>query len=825
MGNSHVFFHRLPAISASCLATVGLAFAVSAGTSCSFLEVNPSNGHFLQFYQGNGLILEISSSTLGILCENKYYDLEGDLMRELSRIFLLIALGFGICACALAWSLASVLAPSDCTWKLLSILSAVIAVIQVPIFLIFEAVPCTEQNCSISSGVYFLIMSTLSWIAVTVVTQCTDVPLWAIERNGWRVQNGELPTVTHRKRKTSRLQAWRERRQRGNLVLAPTESGSNDDDKALADLMENGSYYADSTNSRLLLKVEDGRRPGDDQRSVTTFGDLDDDVRMAEAERLDPLLGKMIYPEDELEPDLLGEADADMRTKETMIICGLVTEPTQYYSDPKAFQNGDDDLFDNEEAVKLARARSMASSDAERTNSNIVYGIRALTDKVKHVTSGRFPAGKKYSSIVDEGELYSPPRSKVSKEILHSIHPPTEILLTPPEIHRSDHESELLHDWNVLHAAATSGIFLPTTGLISAGDEEPEPIPYATEGSASVLSLSTFGHQPDREDASSISGSSFDDSIGTAEGENIIIAEVRRRQQMRRRRNRGHFSGAHSVCSLTSLLDLTIAEETDFQLREFDVVIDEKIGKRNLHQPYEMGRTKSAPGAFSNHRQSASIQGHRSPSSKLDGLVECSPFAVESSELSLGSVRHGKAVTSDSSVFDADTDQSLGGAMYSSDARSEGYSPSVDESRGRTRARSMTLPRKKQVAVNPIVTPEKKFYPSSLLDMPTYRSERILKAGIHSPVSAVVSDDSSASGEDESVGGRSSRSNFSHRIARRARMERLQSDNKRRSRTLDPPVSRKPMSIINIVDFDPSLNIVWKSRSAGLEYGPDEASL
>ena len=821
MGNSNVFIHRLPAISASCLATVGLAFAVSAGTSCSFLEVNPSNGHFLQFYQGNGLILEISSSTLGILCENKYYELEGDFMRELSRIFLLIAWGFGTFACALAWLLASFLAPSDCNWRLLSIVSALIAVIQVPIFLIFEAVPCMEQNCSISTGVYFLLMSTLSWTAVTVVTQCTDAPLWAIERNGWRVQNGELPTFTHTHKKKSRLQAWRERRQRGNLALARTESGSNDDDKALADLMENGSYYADSTNSRLLLKVEDGRRPGDDQRSITTFGDLDEDVRMAEAERLDPLLGKMIYPEDELEPDLLEEADAETRTKANMIIVGLVNEPTQYYTDPKAFQNGDDDLFDNEEAETWARTRGMAPCDKERNHNNIIHGIRALTDKVKHATSVRFPAGNKYSSIVDDDEMYSPPRSQISKEIHQSIHQTTDILLTPPEIHRSDHESELLHDWNVLHAASTSGINLATNGLILTGDSKPDPIPYASEGNACVLSISTFGHQPDREDASSISGSSFDDSIGTAEGENIIIAEVRRRQRMRRRKNRGHFSGAHSVCSLTSLLDLTIAEETDFQLREFDLLIDEKIGQRNLHKPYEMERTKSAPGAFSNHRQSDSTQGYRSPSSKLDGLVECAPHDVESSELSLGSLRNMEVVTPNSSLFDADTDQSLGGAIYSSDARSEGYSPSVDESLGPSTARSMTLPRKKQEVVNPTVTPEKSVHPS----IPTYRRERILKAGIHSSRSTVVSDDSSASGEDESVGGRSSRSNVSHRIARRARMQRLQSNNKRGSRSLDPPASRKPMAIINIVDFDPSLNIVWKSRTAGLEYGPDEASL
>jgi hypothetical protein len=46
------------------------------------------------------------------------------------------------------------------------------------------------------------------------------------------------------------------------------------------------SYYADSANSRLLLKVEsDGRRPGDDLDSGNSFASLKEDVRMAEAER------------------------------------------------------------------------------------------------------------------------------------------------------------------------------------------------------------------------------------------------------------------------------------------------------------------------------------------------------------------------------------------------------------------------------------------------------------------------------------------------------------------------------------------------------------
>lgn len=61
-------------------------------------------------------------------------------------------------------------------------MTAVSAVLQVPIFLILESETCTydinRQSCSLSTGAYFNIASVGLWILVTICTQCLDPPRW-----------------------------------------------------------------------------------------------------------------------------------------------------------------------------------------------------------------------------------------------------------------------------------------------------------------------------------------------------------------------------------------------------------------------------------------------------------------------------------------------------------------------------------------------------------------------------------------------------------------------------------------------------------------------
>lgn len=325
------------------------------------------------------------------------------------RVFAILSLSCGSLTTLLSWLISTVLPPTDVNWKVTSILSAVTAVLQVPVFLLFESDPCSDygsnHECTVSAGCYLLICSTVCWVSVTVLTQCVDPPLWAVELDAWRTnkgERGEFPTGASNDRSRSGMilvgdddddeekqkrggiearcggtglededanlyyldAATRLRRQKHQnqhappsqrltfagrirtarrwvqckartlpfvgttfqsapLVLTGTASAEHDngdsltasdhhldvramdefqDEEELVDAYSrtmvvarpksvpsqvDGSYYADSNNSRLLLKVmPNGKRPGCDQKSDTTFNSLDDHVRLAEEQRL-----------------------------------------------------------------------------------------------------------------------------------------------------------------------------------------------------------------------------------------------------------------------------------------------------------------------------------------------------------------------------------------------------------------------------------------------------------------------------------------------------------------------------------------------------------
>lgn len=330
-------------------------------------------------------------------------------MWKTGRVFAILSLSCGSLTTLLSWLISTVLPPTDVNWKVTSILSAVTAVLQVPVFLLFESNPCSDygsnHECTVSTGCYLLICSTVCWVSVTVLTQCVDPPLWAVELDAWRTnkgERGEFPTGARTDRSRSGMVLVgdddddEERQQRGGiearcggtrlededanlysldfaarlrpqkhqhqhaplsrrltfagrirtarrwvqckartlpvigttfqsapLVLTGTASAEHDncdsstasenhpdvramdefqDEEELFDAYSrtmvvarpksvpsqvDGSYYADSDNSRLLLKVmPNGKRPGCDQKSDTTFNSLDDHVRLAEEQRL-----------------------------------------------------------------------------------------------------------------------------------------------------------------------------------------------------------------------------------------------------------------------------------------------------------------------------------------------------------------------------------------------------------------------------------------------------------------------------------------------------------------------------------------------------------
>jgi len=189
--------HRLPALSAALFSSAAVLTAAFAGASCNF-------------------VIREDDDSFGILCEHHIFPREGDNMWELSRIFLIVGLSLGSLTAALSWSVASYLTPTNFNWSGISVLAAITSVLQIPIFVLFEAEPCMNSDdtetdtdrffsntisttCRLGSGSFLLIASDLLYITVTLITQCLDKPRWGLELDLWRApkQGGSqrLPTV------------------------------------------------------------------------------------------------------------------------------------------------------------------------------------------------------------------------------------------------------------------------------------------------------------------------------------------------------------------------------------------------------------------------------------------------------------------------------------------------------------------------------------------------------------------------------------------------------------------------------------------------------
>jgi hypothetical protein len=178
---------RFPAIGMVCITTGALIMAIWGGTNCEFLEINAQPGTFL--LQVDGVEMEQDQAHVGVYCKNEIFDSNDDQLWQLSRVFFIISTIIGVIATALAWAFATYFPPTNKGWRLLSICSAFAAVFAVPVFLLFEAKPCTEfkfqQDCVFSTGSFIQIISVIAWTIGVAVTQCLDPPAW--DEESWKI--------------------------------------------------------------------------------------------------------------------------------------------------------------------------------------------------------------------------------------------------------------------------------------------------------------------------------------------------------------------------------------------------------------------------------------------------------------------------------------------------------------------------------------------------------------------------------------------------------------------------------------------------------------
>lgn len=592
MGNIHVFNHRFPALAASLFSSMSLIFLWIAGTSCYFLNVNANPGRFIE--NTNASYQEgVTSASFGVFCDSDYFSREGDSMWKTSEAFLYVSLVVGSMTTALAWILTYGIPPTDRTWKTLSIMSALTAVLNIPIFLLLESEPCTidltRQQCSLSFASYILMAGAVCSIVVTILTQSVDPPRWGIELDAWKVcrRNNEVSTE---RMSLSRdivmsdeyddledpepadapvattigvlelVQCWNERRNRvrsSDLKQGEAFGTSGiDEEDANMPLAGAGSYYADSNDSRLVLKVTpDGRLLGDDRKSLASFGDLDDYLKMVEEEQE---LGSAIST-----TSPCGDLDEDVKKteEEQELSSAISTTSLDDFLDNAPVPEGsqrldnildvspDDPVHDNDTSLDDFLDNASVPEGSQRWGSILVVspddpvhnndGLEQFPDEPLFFSEMKPPSSTDYNkSLLDNEDNGSSdeksdpgPENKLSlgirsltKRVRESSRRVKKLGrqyammeddeestgaysipaardgakddesrgMTPSSDLDHLHHQKLLYDWNALHAAASRGILLTNDFASDSSDEEDEPeSPYFTPNDTTGEEIST----------------------------------------------------------------------------------------------------------------------------------------------------------------------------------------------------------------------------------------------------------------------------------------------------------------------------------------------
>lgn len=195
MGNVHALAHRVTALSMACLSSAALTLLTLAGTHCSFVEVKAKPNRYLMTPNKTELT-GLEQAYIGVTCDTEGFYEPTDRMWNISRKFFWTSLALAAATTALSWGVGTCVPPGKRNWRILSILAAMTAVLEVPVFMIVEAGPCNvdvlRQTCSLDIGSYFLIASVVMFVVVTLSTQFLDPPKWADELDAWVASKREI---------------------------------------------------------------------------------------------------------------------------------------------------------------------------------------------------------------------------------------------------------------------------------------------------------------------------------------------------------------------------------------------------------------------------------------------------------------------------------------------------------------------------------------------------------------------------------------------------------------------------------------------------------
>lgn len=764
---------------------------VGAGTTCSFVDVKAKIGEILQILDSSAQRAAPSTS-IGLFCEGDFYYVQDDPMWELSRIFLFSALTIAGTTVILSWAISTVALPTKRNWKMISISSALSAVVQVPIFLVFETEPCkdyAQQKCELSIGSFLLMGSIICSVFVTIITVFWDPPDWVEEIDNWRIAKGDTSDTSLQERDGGSIRRSpssppaSEASFFGHLRHQRRQKPSNPNLASVRASTENSTGSVDRVAQ---LNAQD---PADNSVQPISFvavlptwngfNRTDEEFGFGQSNAPSYITGdeSVLDIEDDQAKDLRSQAAENTAAGTATVFSG----PTVDLSDVGL--NTITPTFTP--AIRDRSKETLEIPNGDRSphpvaTVAIATGFLGLASRVRSDRRRRNRFINGYAFMDDDDIKSSLPLS-----------PPLEVTVNMAQhddddddsdefavIHSANEdEQDLMDDWNALHN------YLPSP-VGNGFRRDPEPI---------VLSSAEDSDSDPEENGQDLQAESR--SSPQSPSQSDIGRGARHSPTKHRRRLRSN----NSVSSGTSLLDLTIEEETAVDLRDFDSGDEEN--KDDEPERIVLVRQRSAPNLAA-FNATASYKEKVSEDLHMDGV---------------------------NSYHRVETWRSTGPMRPSREAPKP---PITQQTHHVGRSRSLTPLRGIRRLVSR--SPSPSHAETRSLHQPrkvtSWKEERKLRGGIHASVS--FSDDSNEENQSQS----SSPSLLSR--ARLARIKRLQRDapaptplrtGRGRARTVDPPKYRRTISpddgsgsmLLDSLD----LQLTQVLRPIGSEYGPEEGSL
>ena len=686
---------------------------------------------------------ELKETFFDAFCDGHLMNIHDDIMWLLVKIFHIVAIALGAASAFLA-TMIHFVAPRirPLCWQILSICSALCALMSVPVFLLFETEPCKDfpeqQSCSFGVASYIHVGAIVFSVISTICTQCFDPPTKGhSNRQSQQVNTSSSPDKKTKNSGRYWLPLHSEKEEvsdvsvhmddddmleKGAVVTTSTEDDEDDEDDRAQSQSDAGVIGI--TESQEHENIGGGQLAHVDLRGpAVVYESLERDVPTLDAPSLAPT------------DEMVGAGAVGSRRLDLTKLPSLVDKEGEEGESCE----GADDLGSLEPTVVvvtgaesvLDRVDSLDRIDSPPPECRPPENNDDKDGKEDDVQVDSPPNSQKRKGLqLDLSRLIGPRRRNgyrlmddTELESSLPISPPLEIITMNmintslefddfEDLYESDHKGldEQLHQPHLVEQKDTEA--LPDDDAL-----DPELLWNDDDDFVGIVSSNHDHHFQDC------------DAISPEAGSPPL---VRQSCSLKRRRN-SRWNAGMSLASANSLLSYTIAEETASDLVE----TDDDDDTQNAFDPYGAGNLDPIP--LTKSRSAPNL-------ARFDKLLKKDGWVVEDVQLNGVNDYRKKA-----QIFSTAESSSLVSARRSTGGMKE-----------------TTASRKKFVPGSSSSLPD--LLKSEMKRLTTFREEKVLREGIHA-TAGNTSDTSSIDGGFKSLQSKESKNS---RSARDARIRRLQ---------------------------------------------------